>query len=457
MDKTEIPFESSANFLYDSLIIKILSWLHSNNTFQYQLLYRKDYENSNNESDEPYFYHSKQLAKETMSRILNHKKKLNNNIYKTICQNMEVNPVAFLFSFEHLSNYDNEVMYFFNNDFKFLFNKILEDAFISETYFKFIIELFKDNVRFSKYLIDSEPELSEDYIFQQYSDLEKSYKNDQSKRIEFLNDPEFAEIFWETSVSLLNKLESSTFDETEYTKNLATRVFDFFESKDKLLLKFPKIIEDLFIFLKNNYFTNLIPNKDHTSLGLLGYNLLKFQVKKEQEQYRLEIGDFNANLITDKAIDKKWFTKRQIALSCLQFVDQISKYQIELISQDNFLALEIENRRKALFLDEEYEQEAEIKAISDLSIQCTKCRFKNIIECNEINNTIIKISSIEQSMGFRTTYQTHSTRNCRHCNNKMDILIFFDEYPALVIDSIQLIQHSGCRIISLPQFEFTIY
>lgn len=457
MENNDKFFEASANYLYSQLIIKISKYIDSRKIFQYQLLYRDDYDNSNIENDEPFYYHNKQRAKETMSRILNLKIKLNDNIYKTICKNINENPVAFLFSLTSLYNNENEVMYIFTNDFKLLFNKILEDAFISETYFKIIINLFKDNFKFSKYILESEPNLNEDFFFNQNYLKQNSYMDDKTKRIELLNEAEFAEIFWETSMIFLNKIDSLTYNKYSYTDNLATTLFKFFESKNKLLLKLPNILEDLFIFLNRNYFSYLTPNKDNTSLGLLGYNLLKHQVKNEQENFCIETSDFDANLIVDNVNDKNWVIKKQIALSCLQFVEQISNFQEELIIQENNLSREIEERRIALFYDEEYELEANIKATTVLNLQCNECRFKNTIECDEINLHICETSSIDQAMGIRTSYQINIEKKCRHCSNLMNVSIVFDEYPQLMVDSIQLVQNSGCKVISLPQLEATIY
>ena len=84
-------FETTKGKVLDNLIGKIQCYKKNNNLHLYELLYSKDNQriiNDSNRIGEPYYSFSKKTSTETMSRILNGKGKITDEVARLIAENM---------------------------------------------------------------------------------------------------------------------------------------------------------------------------------------------------------------------------------------------------------------------------------------------------------------------------------------------------------------------------------
>lgn len=458
-------FCNTTQFIYNQILDAVDKYKSEKKIAAYELLYVKENGGGNYE---PYYGNTIKAATQSMSRILNRKIQMTDTQFNIIAKNMKKTKWELLFGITEDKKMNNELMYDISYNFKFIFNKILEEAFVSNEYFEDVVDLLKDSVPFAIFLLNSKPKFDVD-VYLDNDEYEKisTYENSKVEREKMLRNPEFAEIFWNATVRLLNNIDIFLCDEKNYyTKNFATISVEFLKKQKKLLFDLNKTLEKYFIFCKKEFFKSFTPSTKNNSYGLLAFNLLEQEVFNPSQDYATEMKIFNdkkGDLIEDEKVEGMWKKRKQLAILTLNYVNELSELQEEIDKENAKKLLDIEESQKNYFYYgddyyEEYEQNQEkIAVTSDLIFQCSRCRFSNCFDNDELTNKISLINSVEDSMGVRQVYEIALEKNCRHCGNRLKAIIHISEYPVFVIENVEYAQQIGGDIFKFPAIEVILY
>jgi hypothetical protein len=130
---------------------KIRTFKEKNGIYLYEFLYSKDNQriiDENQTIDEPYYGFSKKTSTEIMSRIVNYKGKITDEIAKLISENMGISYSELVWGANRKGmKYFDTVFY---NEF---WVNVFIDALLSPEYKCKIISIFKDYIPFSKFII----------------------------------------------------------------------------------------------------------------------------------------------------------------------------------------------------------------------------------------------------------------------------------------------------------------
>ena len=237
-------FSTSSDFLNEQLRNDIFSYIKENELYSYELLYNAELDRAEDKMGlwEPYYGNSKNSSSQVFSRYKNDPKILTDTQLKLICENMSKDSIELFFGFKKVRGINKEeFLYIADNKFLFFFNKMLEDAFIMDSHYEKIIDIFIDFIPFSKYIskkesyhfieTNNEPRESSWLDYLNCESLDKSYKiyqeidiSKQYNRQKLLMDSAFAEIFWNSTIRLLDKINLQLYSQFGIINNLVLKL-----------------------------------------------------------------------------------------------------------------------------------------------------------------------------------------------------------------------------------------
>ncbi|WP_373761114.1 hypothetical protein [Streptococcus ferus] len=471
--KQENIFIESANFLNDRVLGIIRKYKDTYQLPNYKLLYVREKENvkenvnvkenGNEIRCDPYYGNKKSTSTQVMSRILRGKTLLTDKQFSIIAENMKVSKFELLFGTTCYINSEKTEMYEYTPVFGFFINKMLEEAFVSDKYCNTVIDLLKDSAQFSIYLINSMPKPKYRDIFGDIQDSQlENFENSKEKRAEMLKDSEFAEIFWNATERLLNKIDYNLCKNEYYEPNFTTISVEFFRGQNKIFPDLASSLDKFFIFCKKEFFEKYTPNIQHTSYGLLAFNLLKHEVNNARQDFLDEKEDDCdvIDLLENDLVEGFWKLKRKLALSTINYANELLELQQGI---DRKIARNLKkyrlNQENLFFYGDDYFEEFEendgvLLASSELVFQCARCRFSNIFEKEEITEKISFANSIDAPMGLKQFHTIELSKECRHCNNDLHVRIIISEYPTLCIEYLQYDDCKGGVVIKEPRIEY---
>ncbi|GAB2021110.1 hypothetical protein RyT2_01830 [Pseudolactococcus yaeyamensis] len=303
-------FRNTADSIVTKLISDIKSYKKVNNLHLYELLYSKDNQRIINDSNgigEPYYSFSKRTSTETMSRIINSKGKITDEVAKLIAENMGI-PYSTLVWGVHEKGMNQ---HYFRSHYNFFWDDVFYDALLSSKYKFKVIELFKDYIPFSKFIVKNEVRLIDDK-----SELEKLFNTD-----------EFRQIIVDATRRFLLLADASMRLENISVWQLYTQ---YFISRDNTLKNLSKTIDSFFSFCYEEYFQFVI-DAQGSNYGLEAYNLLEECVEMTLVEYEMENpNNWNGvNLLEERSDEMKeeWILKKELVIDTYNFVDRLANYQ----------------------------------------------------------------------------------------------------------------------------------
>ncbi|HFU4123207.1 TPA: hypothetical protein ACGO7R_001127 [Streptococcus suis] len=279
------------------------------NLHYYELLYSKDNEriiNDSNRIGEPYYSFSKKTATETMSRIINNKGKITDEVARLIAENMGI-PYSKLIWGVHDKGMTQLDLLFY----QIFWVELFYDALLSSKYKSQVIGLFKDYIPFTKFIVKNKIQ----YITKK-SELEKIF-----------NTAEFDQIISDATRRFLILAEVSM----QYEKVSVWKLYmRYFSSKDNSLKNLSKTIEDFFDFCYEEYFQYVMDGYGN-NYGLAAYGLLEECAGMTLTEYEMEHFDNwnDVNLLTERINidDEEWILKKELVIATYNFVDTLANYQ----------------------------------------------------------------------------------------------------------------------------------
>lgn len=315
-------FETTKGKVLDNLIGKIQCYKKNNNLHLYELLYSKDNQriiNDSNRIGEPYYSFSKKTSTETMSRILNGKGKITDEVARLIAENMGTSYSTLIWRVneEGMTLLD---LVFYNT----FWVSVFYDALLSPKYKHKIIELFRDYIPFSKFIIKNGIK----YIDEK-SELEKLFGTE-----------EFNEIIADATRRFLVLADISMKGENTSVWKLYMKHFLY---KENTLKNLSKTIEEFFDFCYETCF-QFVVHAYGDSYGIESYQLLDKCVKMTLTEY--EMSHFGANLLEERVDDndEEWVLKKELVIATYNFVDTLANYQKKIET----ITLQTEDKIKIL-------------------------------------------------------------------------------------------------------------
>lgn len=400
-------FSTSSDFLNEQLRNDIFSYIKENELYSYELLYNAELDRAEDKMGlwEPYYGNSKNSSSQVFSRYKNDPKILTDTQLKLISENMSKDSIELFFGFKKVRGINKEeCLYIADNKFLFFFNKMLEDAFIMDSHYEKIIDTFVDYIPFSKYIskkesyqfieTSHEPRESSwlDYLncelpvksYRTYQEIDISKQYNRQK---LLMDSDFAEIFWNSTIRLLDKINLQLYSQFGLINNFENITAKFFKDK-KLLLNTDTLISQYFEFIyERGYLNCKYSTISDVSYGEIVRSLLK-------DSYNIEFDKSKSNYIENP--NQKLFDLRyRFGNEVLIFADALENIQMEIDKEDKKVLERLKENNIELFTKGEDESdEYEPRFTSPFLIQCSNCRFSNLIDEELLNKNVSIIMSL---------------------------------------------------------------
>lgn len=229
-------FVNSSSFIYNEVIIyKILEYKKQNNLKNYQLL-------ESNTLSGGYYGGSKEIASQTMSRILHDKKKLSDGLVEIITENMGISKNE-LFIEPIIQNKFNSYHPFYQE----LFYQILNDSLLSDEYCLQTKELLIEYIPIAKIMFDKKKYEAKDLLSE--NELRSA------------------------SAWIFARIHNFLID-NNYNFGLCELINNYLSQQDLSIRKLHSILNNLYLYL----FDDIIKkyrNENSMTLGLRANELLK--------------------------------------------------------------------------------------------------------------------------------------------------------------------------------------
>lgn len=284
---------------------KIRTFKERNGIYLYEFLYSKDNQriiDENQTIDEPYYGFSKKTSTEIMSRIVNYKGKITDEIAKLISENMGISYSELVWGANRKGmKYFDTVFY---NEF---WVNVFTDALLSPEYKCKIISIFKDYIPFSKFIIKNNV----------------LYITDKKILEELFSTDEFEKIISDTTNRFLILADMSA---RSKNTNIWEQYIKYFLFEDNTLKNLSKTIQKFFDYCFENYFQFILDEygnqygleayrllDDCVAMTLAEYNMLHYPVKLLEARINQE--------------DQEWTLKKELVIATLNYVDMLASYQ----------------------------------------------------------------------------------------------------------------------------------
>jgi hypothetical protein len=411
-------FSTSSDFLNEQLQNDIFSYIKENELYSYELLYNAELDRAEDKMGlwEPYYGNSKNSSSQVFSRYKNDPKILTDTQLKLISENMSKDSIELFLGFKKVRGINKEeFLYIADNKFLFFFNKMMEDAFVMDSHYEKIIDTFIDYIPFAKY-ISKEIDISKQY-----------------NRQKLLMDSAFAEIFWNSTIRLLRKINLQLYNQFGVINNFENITAKFFKDK-KLLLNTDTLISQYFEFIyERGYLNCKYSTISDVSYGQIVRSLL-------EDFYNIEFDKSKSNYIecpNQKLLD----LRNRFGNEVLIFVDALENIQMEIDKEDKKVLERLKENNIELFTKGEDESdEYEPRFTSPFLIQCSNCRFSNLIDEELLNKNV-------------SDYYAYADLFCRHCDDKLEATIEIHEELKLEYNlrKCKILKEPGICYIEKPQ------
>lgn len=411
-------FSTSSDFLNEQLQNDIFSYIKENELYSYELLYNAELDRAEDKMGlwEPYYGNSKNSSSQVFSRYKNDPKILTDTQLKLISENMSKDSIELFLGFKKVRGINKEeFLYIADNKFLFFFNKMMEDAFVMDSHYEKIIDAFIDYIPFAKY-ISKEIDISKQY-----------------NRQKLLMDSAFAEIFWNSTIRLLRKINLQLYNQFGVINNFENITAKFFKDK-KLLLNTDTLISQYFEFIyERGYLNCKYSTISDVSYGQIVRSLL-------EDFYNIEFDKSKSNYIecpNQKLLD----LRNRFGNEVLIFVDALENIQMEIDKEDKKVLERLKENNIELFTKGEDESdEYEPRFTSPFLIQCSNCRFSNLIDEELLNKNV-------------SDYYAYADLFCRHCDDKLEATIEIHEELKLEYNlrKCKILKEPGICYIEKPQ------
>lgn len=411
-------FSTSSDFLNEQLRNDIFSYIKGNELYSYELLYNAELDRAEDKMGlwEPYYGNSKNSSSQVFSRYKNDPKILTDTQLKLISENMSKDSIELFFGFKKVRGINKEeFLYIADNKFLFFFNKMMEDAFVMDSHYEKIIDTFIDYIPFAKY-ISKEIDISKQY-----------------NRQKLLMDSAFAEIFWNSTIRLLRKINLQLYNQFGVINNFENITAKFFKDK-KLLLNTDTLISQYFEFIyERGYLNCKYSTISDVSYGQIVRSLL-------EDFYNIEFDKSKSNYIecpNQKLLD----LRNRFGNEVLIFADALENIQMEIDKEDKKVLERLKENNIELFTKGEDESdEYEPRFTSPFLIQCSNCRFSNLIDEELLNKNV-------------SDYYAYADLFCRHCDDKLEATIEIHEELKLEYNlrKCKILKEPGICYIKKPQ------
>lgn len=411
-------FSTSSDFLNEQLQNDIFSYIKENELYSYELLYNAELDRAEDKMGlwEPYYGNSKNSSSQVFSRYKNDPKILTDTQLKLISENMSKDSIELFLGFKKVRGINKEeFLYIADNKFLFFFNKMMEDAFVMDSHYEKIIDTFIDYIPFAKY-ISKEIDISKQY-----------------NRQKLLMDSAFAEIFWNSTIRLLRKINLQLYNQFGVINNFENITAKFFKDK-KLLLNTDTLISQYFEFIyERGYLNCKYSTISDVSYGQIVRSLL-------EDFYNIEFDKSKSNYIecpNQKLLD----LRNRFGNEVLIFVDALKNIQMEIDKEDKKVLERLKENNIELFTKGEDESdEYEPRFTSPFLIQCSNCRFSNLIDEELLNKNV-------------SDYYAYADLFCRHCDDKLEATIEIHEELKLEYNlrKCKILKEPGICYIEKPQ------
>lgn len=411
-------FSTSSEFLNEQLRNDIFSYIKENELYSYELLYNAELDRAEDKMGlwEPYYGNSKNSSSQVFSRYKNDSKILTDTQLKLISENMSKDSIELFFGFKKVRGINKEeFLYIADNKFLFFFNKMMEDAFVMDSHYEKIIDTFIDYIPFAKY-ISKEIDISKQY-----------------NRQKLLMDSAFAEIFWNSTIRLLRKINLQLYNQFGVINNFENITAKFFKDK-KLLLNTDTLISQYFEFIyERGYLNCKYSTISDVSYGQIVRSLL-------EDFYNIEFDKSKSNYIecpNQKLLD----LRNRFGNEVLIFADALENIQMEIDKEDKKVLERLKENNIELFTKGEDESdEYEPRFTSPFLIQCSNCRFSNLIDEELLNKNV-------------SDYYAYADLFCRHCDDKLEATIEIHEELKLEYNlrKCKILKEPGICYIEKPQ------
>ena len=411
-------FSTSSDFLNEQLQNDIFSYIKENELYSYELLYNAELDRAEDKMGlwEPYYGNSKNSSSQVFSRYKNDPKILTDTQLKLMSENMSKDSIELFLGFKKVRGINKEeFLYIADNKFLFFFNKMMEDAFVMDSHYEKIIDTFIDYIPFAKY-ISKEIDISKQY-----------------NRQKLLMDSAFAEIFWNSTIRLLRKINLQLYNQFGVINNFENITAKFFKDK-KLLLNTDTLISQYFEFIyERGYLNCKYSTISDVSYGQIVRSLL-------EDFYNIEFDKSKSNYIecpNQKLLD----LRNRFGNEVLIFVDALENIQMEIDKEDKKVLERLKENNIELFTKGEDESdEYEPRFTSPFLIQCSNCRFSNLIDEELLNKNV-------------SDYYAYADLFCRHCDDKLEATIEIHEELKLEYNlrKCKILKEPGICYIEKPQ------
>lgn len=302
-------FKTTATSVIMRIVREIEKFKEDNNMYLYQLLYSRDNQRIIKDSGrigEPYYSFSKRTSTETMSRIINGKGKITDEVATLISENMGI-PYSKLVWGVHERGMTPLDFLFYNIFWVNVFN----DAIHSPKYKYKVIKLFKDYIPFSKFIVKNKIR----------------FITNQSQLDELFETEEFDQIISDATKRFLLLADISMKSENLSVWKL---YMQYFLSKENSLKNLSKTIEEFFDYCYKEYF-QFVVDAYGNSYGLVAYQLLDDCVEMTLTEYEMEhFNNWNeVDLLKERIAenDEEWILKKELVIATYNFVDTLANYQ----------------------------------------------------------------------------------------------------------------------------------
>ena len=244
----------------------------------------------------------KKTSTEIMSRIVNYKGKITDEIAKLISENMGISYSELVWGANRKGMEYFDTLFY--NEF---WINVFTDALLSPEYKCKIISIFKDFIPFSKFIIKNNV----------------LYITDKKILEELFSTEEFEKIISDTTNRFLILADMST--QSENT-NIWEQYMKYFLFEDNTLKNLSKTIQKFFDYCFENYF-QFVLDEYGNQYGLEAYRLLDDCVAMTLAEYNML--HYPAKLLEARINqeDQEWTLKKELVIATLNYVDMLASYQ----------------------------------------------------------------------------------------------------------------------------------